>query len=66
MRFLAIRWNGLVSGGMGNIVALRAQDAVAVTQDNADAAKEAMLRAWAEHAYSGGGVARSRVKVDYL
>ena len=23
-----------------------------------------MLRAWAEHANSGGGVARSRVKVD--
>lgn len=32
---------------------------------SADWAKEAMLRAWAEHAYSGGGVARSRVKVDY-
>ena len=40
-------------------------DAVAVTQDNADWAKEAMLRAWFEHANSGGGVARSRVKVDY-
>ena len=39
--------------------------AVAVTQDNADWAKEAMLRAWFEHANSGGGVARSRVKVDY-
>ena len=24
-----------------------------------------MLRAWAEHANTGGGVARSRVKVDY-
>ena len=32
---------------------------------SADWAKEAMLRAWAEHAYSGGGEARSRVKVDY-
>lgn len=38
---------------------------VAVTQDNADWAKEAMLRAWAEHANSGGGVARSRVEVDF-
>ena len=35
---------------------------VAVTQDNADWAKEAMLRAWAEHANTGGGVARFRVK----
>jgi hypothetical protein len=39
--------------------------AVAVTQDNADWAKEAMLRAWFEHANSGGREARSRVKVDY-
>jgi hypothetical protein len=38
---------------------------VAVTQDNADWAKEAMLRVWFEHANSGGSVARSRVKVDY-
>ena len=27
--------------------------------------KEAMLRAWSEHANSGGAVARSRIKVDY-
>ena len=39
--------------------------AVTVTQDNADWAKEAMLRAWFEHANSGGREARSRVKVDY-
>ena len=39
--------------------------AVAVTQDNADWAKEAMLRAWFEHANSGGSAARSRVKVGY-
>ena len=39
--------------------------AVAVTQDNADWAKEAMLRAWFEHANSGGAVARSRVKADF-
>lgn len=26
---------------------------------------KAMLRAWFEHANSGGGVARYRVKVDY-
>ena len=38
---------------------------IAVTQDNADWAKEAMLRAWFEHANSGGREARSRVKVDY-
>ena len=52
--------------GVGQgIVALPVHDAVAVTQDNADWAKEAMLRAWFEHANSGGSVARSRVKVDY-
>ena len=39
--------------------------AVAVMQDNANWAKEAMLRAWFEHANTGGGVARSRVKADY-
>ena len=33
--------------------------------DNADCAKEAMLRAWFEHANSGGFVARSRVKINY-
>ena len=48
-----------------SIVALPVLDAVAVTQDNADWAKEAMLRAWFEHANSGGSAARSRVKVDY-
>ena len=48
-----------------SIVALPVLDAVAVTQDNADWAKEAMLRAWFEHAHAGDGVARSRVKVDY-
>ena len=47
------------------IVALPIHDALTATQDNADWAKEAMLRAWVEHANSGGGVARSRVKVDY-
>ena len=36
-----------------------------MTQDNADWAKEAMLRAWFEHANYSGAVARSRVKVDY-
>ena len=40
--------------------------AVAVTQDNAECAKEAMQRAWIKHANSGGEVARSRVKVEYL
>ena len=46
-------------------VALSVHDAVAVTQDNAEWAKEAMLRAWTEHANTGGGVARSSVKADY-
>ena len=35
--------------------------AVAVTQDNADWAKDAMLRTWSEHANRGCGVAKSRV-----
>ena len=52
----------MLEGTEQGIVALPVHDAVAVTQDNADWAKEAMLRAWAEHANSGGGVARSRVK----
>ena len=55
----------MLEGVDKGIVALPVHDAVAVTQDNADWAKEAMLRAWFEHANSGGGVARSRVKVDY-
>jgi hypothetical protein len=55
----------MLEGVEQDIVALPVHDAVAVTQDNADWAKEAMLRAWFEHANSGGGVARSRVKVDY-
>ena len=38
---------------------------LAVTQDNAEWAKEAMLRAWVEHTNSSGGVARSRIKVDF-
>ena len=56
----------MLEGVEQGIIALPVHDAVAVTQDSADWAKEAMLRAWAEHANSGGGVARSRVKVDYL
>ena len=32
---------------------------------HAEWAKEAMLRAWFEHANSGGSVARSKVKVDF-
>jgi hypothetical protein len=56
----------MLEGVEQGIVALPVHDAVAVTQDNADWAKEAMLRAWFEHANTGGGVARSRVKVDYL
>ena len=55
----------MLEGVEQGIVALPVHDAVAVTQDNADWAKEAMLRAWAEHANSDGGVAGSRVKVDY-
>ena len=55
----------MLEGVDRGIVALPVHDAVAVTQDNAKWAKEAMLRAWFEHANSGGAVARSRVKVDY-
>ena len=55
----------MLEGVEQGIVALPVHDAVAVTQDNADWAKEAMLRAWFELANSGGGVARSRAKVDY-
>ena len=55
----------MLEGVDKGIVALPVHDAVAVTQDNADWAKEAMLRAWFEHANSGGGLAQSRVKVDY-
>ena len=56
----------MLEGVEQGIVALPVHDAVAVTQDNADWAKEAMLRSDMElrHANSGGGVARSRVKVD--
>ena len=43
---------------------LPVHDVVSVTQDNADRAKEAMLSAWFEHANNGGGIARSRVKID--
>ena len=55
----------MLEGVEQGMVALPVHDAVAVTQDNADWAKKTMLRAWAEHANSGGGVARSRVKVDF-
>ena len=55
----------MLEGVEQGIVALPVHDAVAVTQDNADWAKEAILRAWFKHANSRGSVARSRVKVDY-
>ena len=55
----------MVEGVEQGIVALPVHDAVAVTQDNADWAKEAMLRAWFEHANTEGSEARSRVKADY-
>ena len=55
----------MLEGIEQGIVALPVHDAVAVTQDSADWAKEAMLRAWFEYANSGDGVARSRGKVDY-
>ena len=56
----------MLEGVEQGIVALSVHDAVAVPQDNADWAKEAMLRAWFEHANSGGGIARSRVRVVSL
>ena len=56
---------GVLRDSAGALALACTLSTVAVTQDNADWAKEAMLRAWFEHANSGGGVARSRVKVDY-
>jgi hypothetical protein len=47
----------MLEGVEQGIVALSVHDAVAVTQDNADWAKETMLRAWAELANSGESVA---------
>ncbi|MDC1231662.1 hypothetical protein N8076_00115 [Gammaproteobacteria bacterium] len=55
----------MLEGVDKGIVALPVHDAVAVTQDNAEWAKEAMLKAWFEHTNSRGSVAKSRVKVDY-
>ena len=55
----------MLEGVDKGIVALPVHDAVAVTQDNADWAKEAMLQAWFEHTNSRGSKAHSRVKVDY-
>ena len=55
----------MLEGVEQGIVALPVHDAGAVTQDNADWAQEAMLRAWFEYANTGGGIAMSRVKVDY-
>ena len=56
---------GVLRGSAGALVLACTLNAIAVTQDNADWAKEAMLRAWFEHANSGGSAARSRVKVAY-
>ena len=56
---------GVLRDSAGALALACTLSAVAVTQDNADRATEAMLRAWAEHANSGGGVAMSRVKVDF-
>jgi hypothetical protein len=55
----------MLEGVDKGIVALPVHDAVAVTQGNEEWAKEAMLRAWFEHANSEGSVAKSRIKVDY-
>ena len=55
----------MLEGVKKGIVALPVHDAVAVQQGNEGWAKEAMLRAWAEHANSDGGTAQARVKVDY-
>ena len=56
---------GVLSDFAGTLALASTLSTVAVAQDNADWAKVAMLRAWFELAYSGGGVARSRVKMDY-
>lgn len=55
----------MLEGVDKGIVALPVHDAVAVVQCNEEWAKEAMLRAWYEHANRKGDNARSRVKVDY-
>lgn len=55
----------MLEGVDKGIVALPVHDAVAVVQGNEEWAKEAMLRAWFEHANSTGSVAKSRIKVDY-
>ena len=56
---------GVLRDSAGALALACTLKAVAVTQASEDWAKEAMLQAWAEHANSGGGVARSRVKVDF-
>jgi hypothetical protein len=65
LKYESFEGAGVLRDSAGALALACTLSAVAVTQDNAEWAKEAMLRAWAEHANSGGGVARSRVKVDY-
>ena len=56
---------GVLRGSAGALVLACTLNAIAVKQDSADWAKEAMLRAWFEHANTEGSEARSRVKADY-
>ena len=56
---------GVLRDSAGALALACTLSVLAATQDNADWAKEAVLRAWFEHANTGGGVARSRVKVDF-
>ena len=55
---------GVLRDSAGALALACTLSVLAVTQDNADWAKEAMLRAWFEHANSGGGVAMSRVNMN--
>jgi len=55
---------GVLRDSAGALALACTLSGLAVAQDNADWAKVAMLRAWFELAYSGGGEARSRVKID--
>ena len=54
----------MLAGVKTGKVVLPVHDAVAVVQDDAEWAREEMLKAWANHANSEGGTARARVKID--
>ena len=61
----AILRDVMLQGVDRGIPTLPVHDAIAVNQDHADWARDAMLEAWARYANCEGGTARTRVKVDY-